>query len=179
MLHADGLYWGEAYPVRGCLPMGKLFADQASLDMVMEQNKRQASLAKSTKKQLAAIGIAKDSDDAMNVLSFLDQKQKTPIIPEGTLEKTPLNIAKKLSDTEVQRLEAVAEQAEQDQAIQPEIPRPKYWGSTLEHYEWCFRLIHEHGQAASLQDQKFMNEFEEAAEFDSYRQRFEDLKLIF
>jgi hypothetical protein len=76
-------------------------------------------------------------------------------------------------------LEAAVEKAESDMAVEPEIPRPKYWQSDLEHYEWVFRLIHEHGRSAGAEDAAFMAEFEAQPDFNSYRQRFEDLKLLF
>jgi len=170
----DGIYLGEAYPVAACHPLAKTFADQASLDRVMAENKRQARLAKSTKKQLAALGVTRTSADSLNILPF---NHKAPILPEKK-EKPGTEKPARLSKTEVKRLEAVVEQAANEQANEPKIQKPKYWASDLAHYEWCFQVIHAHGQVVDDADADFMTDFETRPEYENYRQRFEDLKSI-
>ena len=177
----DGIFLGEAYPVQACHPLARLFGDQASVDQVVYQNKRQARLAKNTKKQLEDMGVTKNSVDSLNILPFAANKEKTPILP-GTAQKNSVKakqITSALPEKEVRRLEMVMEKAEQEKDVLPEIPRPKYWSSGLEHYEWVFRLIHEHGRKAGNTDKIFMKQFESLPEFENYRQRFEDLKLVY
>jgi len=172
----DGLFLGEAYPVQACHPLARLFGDQVAIDQVTHENKRQARLAKSTKKQLLELGFDTGAEDSLNILPFVGKAAKTAIIPKSKPEKPRV---KKLSESDVKRLEAVVCQAEAEADELPEIPRPKYWGSDLEHYEWCFRLIHEHGREPTPDDDRFMTEFESRPDFEQYRERFEDLKLIF
>jgi len=174
----DGIYLGEAYPVQACHPLARMFGDQVAIDQVTHENKRQARLKKSTKNQLIEPGIVKDAPNSLGILPFVGKQEKTAILP-SQVNNNQRQITQKLSEKEKKRLEAVAEQAEQDQAKAVEIPRPKYWSSDLEHYEWCFRFIYEHGCELDPNDKKFMTEFENAAEFESYEQRFEDLLLIF
>jgi putative transposase len=175
----DGIYLGEAYPVRACHPLARMFGDQVALDQVIAENKRQARLAKANKKQLEYMGITKDTD-SFSVLPFAAKKEKTPILPAGKTTKVQASESqKKLSNKEVKRLEHVIKKAEQEKEVLPEIPRPKYWSSGLEHYEWVFRLIHEHGREAEETDKIFMKQFESMPEFKNYQQRFEDLKLVF
>jgi len=174
--YAKGTYLGEAYPVEACHPLARMFGEEVSVSQVEYQIKRQSRLAKNAKKQLAALGVTTNSD-SLNVLSFADQKKRTPIITDQT-QAAPDQPAEQLPEAEIKRLEAVAAQAETDMASEPEIPRPQYWSTELERYEWCFRLVHEHGRKADLDDAAFMNEFESRSEFSSYRQRYDDLKSI-
>ena len=181
----DGIFLGEAFPVQACHPLAKLFGDQVSVAQVTHENKRQARLAKNTKKQLDDLGVTRRAPDSLDVLSFAAHKDKTPILP-GTDNTTGTDNAKqeparqeKLSSTEAKRLEQVMAKAEQEKEALPEIPRPKYWSSDLEHYEWCFEFIYKHGRSARPDDNTFMKTFEAAAEFGNYGQRFEDLKQIY
>jgi len=175
----DDIYIGEAHPVRACHPLARMFGDQVAIDQVIDENKRQARLAKANKKQLEYMGITKDTPDSLNILPFAAKKEKIPILPSGKTAPQKTKPQKKLSTKEVKRLEHVLEKAELEKDLVPEIPRPKYWQSGLEHYEWVFRLIHEHGQVPGSEDKTFMTTFESLPEFDNYRQRFEDLKLVF
>ena len=177
----DGIFLGEAFPVRACHPLARMFGDQVAIDQVVAENKRQARLAKANKKQLADLGITKESRDSMNILSFAAHKSKVPVLPD-TVDNDSIRDEKPapaLPEKEVKRLEQVVEQAALEMKDLPKISRPKYWTSDLEHYEWCFRLIHEYGRTADETDAAFMKEFETLPEFDNYRQRFEDLKLVF
>ncbi|MCF6246895.1 MAG: transposase family protein [Desulfobacula sp.] len=175
----DGIYLGEAYPVRACHPLARLFGDQVAIDQVITENKRQARLAKNTKQQLEYLGITKETD-SLDGLPFAAKKEKTLILPAGkTAEIKNSEPQKKLSNKKVKRLEMVMAKAEQEKNTLPEIPRPKYWASGLEHYEWCFKMIHEHGRELREDDVVFMKQFEALSEFDGYRQRFEDLKSIY
>jgi len=177
----DGIFLGEAFPVQACHPLARLFGDQASVDQVIYQNKRQARLAKNTKKQLEALGVTKEAQDSLTILPFAKKMEKTAILPDAVQnDSVPgKTIPAQLPEKEVKRLEQIMHKAEQETEIQPQIPRPKYWSSDLEHYEWVFRLIHEHGQEPEKTDKAFMKSFESQPEFDSYRQRFEDLKLVY
>ncbi|MCK5100798.1 MAG: hypothetical protein KAR45_22000, partial [Desulfobacteraceae bacterium] len=172
----DGHYLGEAYPVQALHPMATLFGDQVSIDQVTAHNKRLGRLKKQTRQNLAELGITHESQDALNILPFT---QKAPILP-GVVDN--YSIPEKttaISEKENKRLEKIMAQAELENEMPPEIPKPKYWDSDLEHYEWCFKLIFEHGQKPCPEDKKFMNHFELLLEFEHYRQRFEDLKLIY
>jgi len=177
----DGIYLGKAYPVRACHPLARMFGDQVALDQVIAENKRQARLAKANKKQLENLGITKNSPDSFNILPFAALKEKTPILAaakkQGPAQRKIEH--KSLSDKETKRLEMVMAKAEKEKDELPEISRPKYWASGLEHYEWVFRLIYEHGRQADEVEEIFMKQFEAQPEFDNYRQRFEDLKLIY
>ena len=176
----EGVFIGEALPVQACHPLARLFGDQVSVDQVIHENKRQARLAKSTKKQLEAMGITKDTQDSLGILPFAGKKPKTQILSSpNTNEKPGKNHGGKLPEKEVERLEQFYEAAEKEKEPVFEIKRPKYWSSDLDRYEWCFRLIHEHRHAPSPEDAEFMKAFESKEEFTSYRGRFEDLKLIF
>ncbi|RLB87191.1 MAG: hypothetical protein DRH26_16105 [Deltaproteobacteria bacterium] len=174
----DGVYLGEAYPVQACHPLARLFGDQVSIDQVAAANKRQAKLAKNTRQHLEDLGITKNTPDALNILPFAG---KTPVL-SSTAGKNPepAHITPApLPDKEVKRLEQIMEKAQLEKDQVPHIPKPKYWGSDLEHYEWVFRLMHEHGQEPELQDQNFMQTFESQPVWGQYSQRFEDLKLYF
>ncbi|MCD4678048.1 MAG: hypothetical protein K8S18_18950 [Desulfobacula sp.] len=175
----DDVYIGEAYPVQACHPLARLFGDQASIDQVVYENKRQARLAKANKKQLEYMGITKDTPDSMNILPFAAIKEKTPILKDDPQKNKAKKAKPGLPEKEVKRLEHIMDKAEQEKDVLPEIPKPKYWASGLDHYEWVFRLIHEHDQVPGQDDKKFMKKFESLPEFENYRQRFEDLKLIF
>jgi hypothetical protein len=83
-----------------------------------------------------------------------------------------------VAEKEVKRIEQLVEKTEADMAVEPEIPRPKFWKSEVDRYEWCFRLVHEHGREISHEDKVFMESFEAAPKWENYRERFEDLKLI-
>ncbi len=177
----DGIYLGEAYPVQACHPLARLFGDQVALDHVISENKRQARLAKNTRKQLEEIGVDKNAQDSLNILPFSANNEKTPILPSPgkTNKKQDSDAQETLSDKETRRLELIMEKAEAEKDIEPDILRPKYWASGLEHYEWVFRLIYEHGREPERVDEIFMEQFESLPEFENYRQRFEDLKLVF
>jgi putative transposase len=174
----DGIYLGEAYPVKACHPLAKLFGDQVALDQVIEANKRQARMARANKQQLERLGISANAENSANILPF---NPKVPILQDAQAveDDSKAQEPEIISDKEILQLEAAVEKAESDMAVEPEIPRPKYWQSDLEHYEWVFRLIHEHGRSAGAEDAAFMAEFEAQPDFNSYRQRFEDLKLLF
>lgn len=176
----DGIYLGEAFPVQACHPLARQFGDQVSLDQVMYQNKRQAKLAKNTRQQLTSLGITKDAQDSLNILSFSAHKSKTAILPapDKAGKKQTIDTQPRLSAKESKRLELIMQKAEAENDSKPEITKPKYWQSELEHYEWCFRLIHEHDQEPDTEDNSFMKTFESSPVFNDYRQRFEDLKLI-
>jgi putative transposase len=176
----DGVFLGEALPVQACHPLARLFGDQVAVDQVTHENKRQARLIKSTKKQLEDLGITKDAQDSLGILPFAGKKSKVAILPGSGKAKNqaeqPIN---KLPEKEIQRLEQVIEMAEQEIEIVPEIQRPKFWKSDLDRYEWCFRLMHKHEQEPSPEEKAFMNEFESQPNFKNYRQHFEDLRLLF
>ena len=172
----DGIYLGEAFPVQACHPMARRFGDQVALDQVIYQNKRQATLAKNTRKQLTALGVTKDAQDSLNILPFAGKRPKEPVLPAPE-KKGPVPEA--LSEKEVKRIEAAVKKAEEAMDSQPKIKRPKYWLSDLAHYEWCFKCQYEHGQQLDPADVSFMKKFEGLPEFDQYRQHFEDLKTIY
>lgn len=174
----DGIYLGEAYPVEACHPLARLFGDQVALDQVIEANKRQARLARENKRQLENLGITKDAPDSADILPFT---RKTPVLPgpDATANKTKPQEPEKISEEEAARLSAAVEKAEAEMARPRAIPRPKYWSSELEHYEWCFKVVHEHERDLDAADSDFMTSFEGRPEFEQFRQRFEDLKLIY
>ncbi|MCG8643317.1 MAG: hypothetical protein MI862_26560 [Desulfobacterales bacterium] len=173
----DGTYLGEAYPVQACHPLARQFGDQAALDQVIAANKRQARLAKKTRQQLTELGIDKNTQDGLNILPF--SGKKTTILPAPDKAAPKAIPPERLPKKEVKRLEQVVEQAELEMKDLPKIPRPKYWSSDLEHYEWCFRLVFEHVREPDPDDRVFMRQFEKRKDFDNYRTRFEDLKLVF
>ncbi|MEH0020871.1 MAG: hypothetical protein V6Z89_14545 [Desulfobacter sp.] len=179
----DGTFLGEAYPVQACHPLAKQFGDQAALDRVVYQNKRQAKLARNTRQQLAELGITPESGDSLNILPFSAGREKIPVLSSGISgnsgKKEKTVVSHRLSAGEIRRLEQVVEKADRAAEALPEIPRPRYWSSGLEHYEWCFRLVHEHGREPEAADTAFMNAFEALPAFANYRQRFDDLKSIF
>jgi putative transposase len=174
--YADGTYLGEAYPVMACHPLAKMFGDQVSVSQVEYQIKRQSRMAKNARKQLDALGVTAQSD-SLNVISF--QPEKVPVMTETGAVKKPAAGQEALPEEKVKQLEAVMKKVEADMEAEPEIPRPKYWSTELERYEWCFRLVHEHGRTADPEDQAFMEEFESRPQFSNYRQRYEDMKELF
>nr|NJM04359.1 hypothetical protein [Desulfobacula sp.] len=136
-------------------------------------------MIKKTKKYLEALGITKNSPDSLNILPFAATKEKAPILPAPATWKKQKQLAAPVSGEKAKQLELIYRKAEAEKDLAPEIQRPKYWDSDLEHYEWIFRLVHEHGQCPSADDQAFYIEYESLPEFENYRQRFEDLKLIY
>jgi putative transposase len=175
----DGVYMGEAYPVQACHPLATLFGDQVSIDRVTHEIKRQARIVKNAKQQLEALGITKNSPDSMNILSFAAVKEKAPILPARTQVKKQKQLSAPVSEQKAKQLEQIIQKAEAEKSEVPVIARPKYWNSDLEHYEWVFRLVYEHGQSPAPDDQAFYNKFQTLPEYKNYRQRFEDLKLIY
>lgn len=175
----DGTYLGEALPVQACHPLATLFGEQVSIDRVTHEIKRQARVVKNARQQLEALGITKNSPDSMNILSFAATKEKAHILPDRATGKKQKQLAAPVSEQKAKQLEMICQKAEAENDLAPVIARPKYWNSDLEHYEWVFRLVNEHGQCPSEDDQAFYTEFESLPEFKNYRQRFEDLKLIY
>ncbi|MCG8635422.1 MAG: transposase family protein [Desulfobacterales bacterium] len=175
----DGVFLGEAYPVQACHPLAKLFGDQVTVEQVITANKRIARMAKANKKQLAAMGISKDARDSMNILPFSKEKTATLPAPDDSPKAPVAKDEAALPEKEIRRLEDLTKKAEQEDTALPKIPRPKYWRSGLEHYEWCFNYVFKHGRELDPVDAAFMGQFESLPEFDDYRQRFEDLKLIY
>lgn len=178
----DGVYMDEAYPVQACHPIANLFGDKVAVEQVENEIKRQRRVVKNAKKQLTALaGLGGDSQDScLDVMAVAIPKEKTPLLPrEKTTAHGIADPPPPVEEKEVKRLAQLVEKTEADMAAKPEIPRPKYWQSDLDHYEWVFRLIHDHGCSAHANDVAFMTEFETQPEFNSYRQRFEDLKLLF
>ena len=177
----DGIFLGEARPVQACHPLARMFGDQVALDRVVAQNKRQARLARANKRQLASMGITKETRDSLDMLSFAAYGSRVPVCSDTAdgdeLQDKKLSPA--LEKREIKRLADVAEQAALEMRDLPRIQRSKYWSSDLEHYEWVFRYIFEHGRDVSEADAAFMKNFETLPEFENYRQRFEDLKLVF
>jgi putative transposase len=196
---ADGTYLGEAYPVQACHPLARLFGDQVSIDQVASETKRQRRQIKQAKQQLTDLGICEASQAALDILPF---NTKAPVVQPAREIQAPAPECRQLPDTDMTRLAQIADQAMAQQETDgpdpdddrlsraaesarrqahdlPEIHRPKYWTSDLEHYEWCFACVHKHGRQPDPADQAFMTEFESLPEFDLYRQRFEDLKLIY
>lgn len=173
----DGIFLGEAYPVQALHPMARLFGDQVSVDLVKKHNKRLARLKKDTRKNLSELGISHESQDALDILPFAG---KVPVIAQ-TDDTIPAIASpqNQISDTEIKRLEAITTQAQAENDAAPIIKRPKYWESDLQHYEWCFKVSHKHGQALDAFDCEFMHTFESAGEFAIHHQRFEDLKTIY
>jgi putative transposase len=195
----EGVFLGEAWPVQACHPLARLFGDQVSMDQVAAENKRQNRQIRNTKKHLTSLGISEESQHALDILPF---NTKVPVIADAGRDALEADApAHELPESDVRRLEQVARLAEQQEnavpdadddrlariaeaakqqaETLPEIPRPKFWGSDLEHYEWCFSLVHKHGRTPEPADQAFMTEFESLPEFEHYQQRFEDLKLIY
>jgi len=179
----DGIYMGEAYPVRACHPIANLFGDQASVEQVESEIKRQQRVVKNAKKQLTQLA-GLNGESQSQYLASIDvsiPKEKTPLlpVPGNDGKKAETQEPEKVSEAEAKRLVALVEKAEIEMAEEPEIHRPTYWKSELERYEWCFRLVHEHGMEADADDQRFMAEFERSSAFEGSRQRYEDLKMIF
>ncbi|MBU3951000.1 MAG: transposase family protein, partial [Proteobacteria bacterium] len=102
----DGIFLGEAYPVQACHALARLFGDQVAIDQVTYEIKRQARLARNTKKQLEDLGVTKLAPDSLNVLSFAAIKEKTPILPGGD-QSTSKPLPEELSPKEVKRLEHI------------------------------------------------------------------------
>ena len=170
-----GAYIGEAYPVQALHPMAGLFGDQVSVNMVKAHNKRMARLKKGVRQNLKDLGISQESQDALAVLPFAE---KAPIIPSPAQPESTKKPAKTLAEKDIKRLQTAAAQAKKEKD-HIDIPRPKFWQSELEHYEWCFSVINKHRQPLSTEDKGFMTEFESGPGFSIHRDRFEDLKLIY
>lgn len=180
----DGAYMGEAYPVQACHPIANLFGGQVAVDQVENEIKRQRRVVKNAKAQLTALaGLNGEMGDAyLDAIDVSIPKAKTPVsVDAGGTPALPGRdkaISDKVADHEAERLARLVEETEADMAVEPEIPRPKFWASELDRYEWCFRLVHEHGREPDTDDKTFMASFEAAPGWENYRERFEDLKLI-
>ncbi|MBU0969185.1 MAG: transposase family protein [Proteobacteria bacterium] len=185
----DGIYMGEAVPVRACHPIANLFGDKVSVEQVENQLKRQKRVIKNAKRQLTELaGLdAENQNPCLNVIDItMPAKQKVPILSgpdfnesQPQQSQTQAQEPVKIPEKEIKRLEAVFKKAEADMDNEPEIPRPKYWQSGLEHYEWCFKYIHQHGRKLDVVEAAFMDKFESLPEFEIYHPRFEDLKMVF
>ena len=177
----EGIYIGEAYPVQACHPLARELGDQVSVAQVEYQIKRQRRIIKNTKKQLKELaGLSGLDENVIDINNMLPYTEKVPIFPgpEKNRQKQK-QLAAPVSEQKVKQLERILARAEAEKALAPEIPRPKYWNSDLEHFEWVFRLIFEHGQTPGAEDQAFYNGYQTLPEYANYRQRFEDLKLIY
>lgn len=185
----DGIYMGEAVPVRACHPIANLFGDKVSIEQVENQLKRQKRVVKNAKRQLTELaGLDADSQNpCLNVIDIaMPAPQKVAILPgpdsDGDCPRpaqAPDREMAGMSEKEIKRLEAAVKKAEADMDNASEISRPKYWQSGLDHYEWCFKYIYEHGRELAPSECAFMEQFEALHEFEQYRQRFEDLKDLY
>lgn len=179
----DGIYMGEAYPVRACHPIANLFGDKVAIEQVEGEIKRQRRVVKNAKAQLTALaGLSGQADNTyLDAIDVAIPKEKSPVRGPGKAEADgvyALTKPEQVAEKEVKRIEQLVEKTEADMAVEPEIPRPKFWKSEVDRYEWCFRLVHEHGREISHEDKVFMESFEAAPKWENYRERFEDLKLI-
>lgn len=172
----DGFYLGDALPVQACHPLARLFGDQVSIDQVAAANKRQNRVIKNARRQLTELGVTKESQGSLDIMPF---KTAAPVVTRNQATADTRAPAAEIPDKEIKRLERLTDKAQAERDVVPQVARPKYWESDLDHYEWCFKLIYEHGQAPCSEDKEFMNTFESQPEFRQYRQRFEDLKLIY
>nr|WP_319491835.1 hypothetical protein [uncultured Desulfobacter sp.] len=177
----DGIYMGEAYPVQACHPIANLFGDKVAIEQVEGEIKRQRRAVKNAKAQLTALaGLSGEMGNAyLDAIDVSLPKEKTPVLPREKNKKSPTPAPASIPDAEVKRLEQLVDRAEAEMAELPKIPRPQYWASDFEHYEWCFRYVHEHGRQVDQADADFMTKFEGLPEFEQYRQRFEDLQELY
>lgn len=172
----DGAYLGEVHPVQALNPVARLFGDEVSMAQVKAANKRLSRLKKANKAQLENLGITKGMADSLSVMPFA-AAEKVAITDTPAAAPVP-QAPEQLPEKEVRRLEQLAASAQAEESAQPEIQKPPFWPSDLEHYTWCFEYVHKHRRALDPEDRAFMTEFESRAEFENYRQRYEDWKLI-
>lgn len=172
----DGDYLGEALPVQAMHPLANLFGGQVAIDQVKSHNKRLAKMKKQARQTLADLGISHESQDMLNVLPFA---QKAPVLPQPEQPAPAKKQTEQISEKQIKRLAAITEKARHEKEQAPVIERPKFWTSDLSHYEWCFEVANKHRQPLTDEDLSFMTAFEAAPEFEAYRRRFEDLKLIY
>lgn len=177
----DGDYIAEAYPVQACHPLARMLEDQVSVAQVEHQIKRQRRIVKNTKNHLKALaGLSGLENDCVDITDMLPFPKKSPVLAQpDNLLKPGKKEPQQISEKQTKRLEAITQKAREENKGAPKIQRPKFWESNLAHYEWCFEVTNKHGQVPCDDDLTFMNEFESAPEFSSYRQRFEDLKLVY
>lgn len=176
----NGEYLGEALPVQALPPIARILGDEIGVDQVQAALKRQRRLARDAKEKLIALGVTTEEAATVTALPW---QQRVTVIQGGKSEGSDPDRGEPDAGGARLRLvyERIQEEAEKPASEpEPKIPRPEYFRGEIERYDWCFRCVHEHGQALSEPDERFMAWYETEPEFqESYRQRYEDLMELF
>jgi putative transposase len=179
----SGEHLGEGLPVLALNPIAKQLGDQVGVDQVRAAMERQRRLAKQTRENLIELGA---TDGQVDGLSGLPWREKVAVLPGGKgTEARQREDAKtqQVDQAECARLELVVSRAENEIRQQTErgivLERPEIFGPPAERYDWCWRARHEHRSELTCEEEAFMAWFESTSEFEEYRQRYDDLKLIY
>jgi putative transposase len=164
---------GTATPTEAVHPLAKMCGTELDVLKVKEANKKQQALKRSTM-QLAREMDKSLTESGLNELPWMGQaKQSLAIVPKK--QKEPES---KISLEEKERLEAL--QAKIKTLPVATDPRPDFFESELDKYEWCFNQAVAKGHQISPADQQFMREYEDSDEYrNNTGARFEQLKQLY
>jgi putative transposase len=176
-----GEYLGEGAPVQALNPIAKQLGDQVGVDQVKAEIERQRRLAKQTKENLIALGATTEQVDGLSALPW---RQKAAVLPGGKDERKEAAAPEaEIDQAERTRLELVVSNAEararEEERDSIRLERPANFVSPAARYDWCWRAKFEHKGELSGEEAAFMGWFETTAEYNEYRQRYEDLRLIY
>jgi putative transposase len=177
----SGQYLGEGLPVMALNPIAKQLGDGIGVDQVKAAIERQRRLAKQTRQNVVDLGATPEQVDALDAIPW---REKAAVIPGGKTETEEHKaIEAPLPEVERAKLELVASNAEaqikEAEAREPEMERPENFATPAARYDWCWRAKFEHKSGLTQEETAFMAWFETTGEFDEYRQRYEDLMLIY
>ncbi len=171
----DKQYIGEAYPVQALHPLAKQFGTELDLYRVKQENKRQAQLMKSTRKNLISLGAKDDDVEALNSLSY---NQKAPVLLNHN-KQIEDHSEPAMDDAEVKRLELVVDQASEVMDEPETIERPAYFASETERYEWCFNVKFQQRAVLNSEDEAYMAYFESTENYKAKEESYEDRKALY
>ncbi len=181
-----GEFMGEALPVQALNPIARQVGDGIGVDQVKKEIERQRRLAKSTKQGLVELGATTEQLDGLNALPW---REKAAVLPGGAAVPqtgSPLSATaaeSKIDQAQRAHLELVVSRAEAEireiEERGTELERPESFSGPAARYDWCWRARFEHKGDLTGEEQAFMAWFESTAEFEEYRGRYEDLKLIY
>ncbi len=119
----------------------------------------------------------------VDALEAIPWREKAAVISGGKTEAEVLKaIEAPLQEAERAKLELVASNAEaqiKEAEAREELERPENFATPAARYDWCWRANFEHKCELTQEETAFMAWFETTGEFDEYRQRYEDLMLIY
>jgi len=164
---------GTATPVEAHHPLAKLHGTELDQLKVKDAIKKQNALKADTMRLAKEMDVSLD-ESGLNSLPWMGQ-QKQPLTIVSKKKEAP---KKAIAPEEKERLEAL--QAKIKTLPTATDPRPDFFESELDKYEWCFNQAVAKGHQISPADLQFMREYENSDEYvNNTGARFEQLKQLY